>query len=380
MSGDLTFETVRDTARFLALEQEWDDLWRRTAQQRFTHRFIWFRLGWETTGLPRKRQMHVLVVRRGGRAVLIWPLALVRRMFWLQAIALGAEFTEYEPILVEDGPDAVELIGSARRRLSRTCPASLIEVHRARVNSAVEKAMAIDVTALPIESLGSPYIALTGFPNWEAYWQSRSRNVRHSYSRRWRKLTELGEVTFERERDPDEVRRLVAWTLERKVAWMKRTGHENSFMRTPEFAEFLCRAITCEDEAGAVLMYVLRLDGRTIATKIGTIDGRRFEGYVSTYEPDFGTFSIGTIVLVEALKQFIDRGLNYDQRIGEEAYKQEWATDDRPVTSYCLVNRFSGRLLLAAGGADALRLNAFNWLRKVVPLPIRTWVKSRLGR
>lgn len=379
MSGDLTFETIGDADRFRALEHEWNDLWLRTRQRQFSHRHVWFRLGWETTGVPRGRRMHVLVVRRQGRAVLIWPLALRRRMLWWQAQALGPEFTEYDPILVEDGDDAAALVGAARRHLMQSCPAGLIAVQHVREGSAVAEALAADPAVITGETLASPYIDFAGYNGWDGYWQSRSRNTRNGYTRRWRKFADLGTISFEQVTDPDEIRRLLAWTLEHKIAWMQRTGHDNDFMRTCEFAAFLDRVVGVEDAGGTMTLFALRLDGRVVATKLGTIDTLRYEGFISSQDPEFGAYSTGTIAMVESLKWLCERGQKYDFRIGDEAYKRDWATHDRPATSYALLNRADGRRLLQLDAAQMMRRRAVNAAREAVPEAWRSRIKAKLA-
>ena len=378
MSGDLTFETIGDADRFRALEGEWNDLWLRTRQRQFSHRHVWFRLGWETTGAPRGRRMHVLVVRRQGRAVLIWPLALHRRLLWWQARALGPEFTEYDAILVEDRADAAALVVAARQHLAQSCPAGLIMVQHVREGSAVAEALAVDPNAVKGETLASPYIDFAGHNGWDGYWHSRSRNTRNGYTRRWRKFADLGTVSFDQVTDRAEIRHLLAWTLEHKIAWMKRTGHDNDFIRTAEFAAFLERVVGVDDPGGTMTMFALRLDGRVVATKVGTIDGLRYEGFISSQDPEFGAYSTGTIAMVESLKWLCERGLKYDFRIGDEAYKRDWATHDRPATTCALVNRPAGRRLLQLDAAQMWQRRAINSVRTAVPEAWRSRIKSGL--
>lgn len=379
MSVDLTFETIGDADRFRALEDEWNDLWLRTRQRQFSHRHVWFRLGWETTGAPRGRRMHVLVVRRQGRAVLIWPLTLRRRALWWQGRALGPEFTEYDPILVQDGDDAPALVAAARRHLAQTCPAGLITVQHVREGSCVAEAFAADPAVITGETLASPYIDFAGYNGWDGYWQSRSKNTRNAYTRRWRKFAELGTISFDQVTDPAEIRRLLAWTLAHKVAWMERTGHDNDFIRTAEFAAFLERVVAVHDAGGTMTLLAMRLDGRVVATKLGTLDALRYEGFISSQDPEFGAYSTGTIVMVESLKWLCERGLKYDFRIGDEAYKRDWATHDRPATTYALLNRPAGRLLLQLDAAHQWRRQAVNTVREAVPEAWRSRIKAKLA-
>ncbi len=102
------------------------------------------------------------------------------------------------------------------------------------------------------------------------------------------------------------------------------------------------------------------------------------ENFISAQDPGFAAFSTGSIILMECLKWCRDRNLAYDFRFGVESYKMEWATEDRPATTYQFAIRPWGQALL--------RLNGF-WegarvfkdrVRVAIPADFRRGVKQFL--
>ncbi|WP_353228029.1 GNAT family N-acetyltransferase [Novosphingobium sp.] len=381
-SSEPCFETITQERDFLALEREWDQLWARTHRPQFSHRFAWFRHGWETTGRPRGRRMFIVVMRVNGRAVLIWPLAVHRRLAWQVGAPLGPEFTEYDSVLVEDSPAAADHLRAALGFLHRHCPADLVVVPHARAGSAMQAVLSAETLPGTRHTLPSPLVSFAGFASWDAYWNARSKNTRGNTGRRSRRFAELGTVTYELIEDRAEFEALLAWTLAHKVEWMARMRLDNDFMRTSEFAQFLrvmgTTVTAPETRPGRLVMFALKLGGKTVATKIGTLDALRYEGFIAAQDPDFASYSTGAIAMMECLKWCMARGLEYDFRIGEEPYKLDWATDDRPATTYRLAIRRGGRALLACEAAFLTLRIAKDRLRTSIPAERRRRAKATI--
>ena len=372
------FEIVTTTERFLALEPEWNALLARTQDRRFSHGFAWMRAGWLTTGQPRGRSLHILVMRIDAVAVLIWPMTLCRQGLWRVAMPLGGEFTEYDPVLVQDGPDAAGHVEAAWAHLRRNSGADVVRMPWARENTAIGSMMAAQTLQRTSETLPSPHVNFEGFKCWDDYWKARSKNTKQSLGRRIRRFAEQGEVTFSEVEDPTEFRALLDWTLRNKSVRLAAMGLDNDFMRTAEFHTFLSALATARSDDGYLGMQALRLNGQVVAVKIGAIDAGGYEGFIAAQDPTFATYSVGTIILIECLKWCIASGRNYDFRIGAEAYKLDWATGDCPATSYHLANtRWGGVMLTLSALAHEAHV-AKDRLREKIPQSFRQRLKGWL--
>jgi CelD/BcsL family acetyltransferase involved in cellulose biosynthesis len=375
-SGDTSWEIVTDEQRFLALEAESDRLWERTSDRRWSHSFTWFRTGWETTGRPRRRRMHILVLRRDGEAVLIWPLALRRRWFCLEAIALGSESTEYAPILVVDGPEAAVNLRSAWAFLRARREADVVEIPFVREGSTAHVVFSNDPTPRNIETHPAPYVEWDQFKTWDAYWGARSKKTRGEIGRLSRRFAELGEVTFELVEDHAEYLKLLDWSLRTKIDWMDRTGHENSFTRTPEYHAFLAALHERPTRQGRWVMFALKLDGRIVATKMGAADATRYEGFIDAVDPEFANYSTGSIILIKELEWARARGLRLDFRIGSEAYKLKWSTNVCPTVKYRFAVTGRGVVFLALERwIEQIRI-AKDKVRTSIPKDVRGRIKA----
>lgn len=372
------FEIVTTTERFLALEPEWKALLARSEDRRFSHSFSWMRAGWLSTGQPRGRSLHILVMRIDAVAVLIWPMTLRRQGLWRVAAPLGGEFTEYDPVLVQDGADAAGLIEFAWTYLRRHSGADVVRMPWVRDNMAIGKLMAAQTLQHTTETLPAPYVSFDGFNAWDDYWRARSKNTKQSLSRRVRRFAEQGEVSFSMVEDPAEFRALLDWTLRNKTVRLAAMGLDNDFMRTDEFHAFLSALALERSDDGYLGMQALRLNGQVVAVKIGAIDAACYEGFIAAQDPAFSQYSVGTIILIECLKWCIASGRSYDFRIGAESYKLEWATGDNPATSYHLANtRWGGVMLKLSALAQQARV-AKDTLRQKIPSTWRKRLKSWL--
>jgi CelD/BcsL family acetyltransferase involved in cellulose biosynthesis len=378
-SGRIGFEIIDDPSRLDALEAEWGRLWARTAGRRFSHGFTWRAEGWRTTGAPLGRRLRVLVMRLDGEAELIWPLAIRRTLgLWRVAVALGPEFTDYDPLLVADGPDAAAHIRAAWAWLCARGLADMLTAPRVRHDSELHAALAGLAAARTVVTLPSPYVSWDGYADWDAYWRSRSKNTRSAFRRRARRFEGLGRVEFQIIDDPQEYESLLDWTLREKLAWLDRQGLYSHFMHRREFGAFLSGIGSRRPAEGRWMMFALKLDGQVVSTKLGGLDERRFEAFIAVNDPAFATYSVGSIMLAETLKWLMARGLEYDFRIGAEPYKFDWATGECAATNYLLPTGPWGEACLMAIAAMREARGARDRLRATVPANLRRRLKGEL--
>ena len=363
-TGD--FEIVTDLQRLLTLREAWDDLWRRAHEPRFTQSFTWCVTGLRTVGRRRGRRPHIVVMKEAGRVVLIWPMTTGNRLFWRTGTCMGSESTEYDAVLVEDGPQASERIATAWRFIRAQSGIDLITVPFVRLDKLVHRVLTHEAGHATTHTLSAPYVSFRG-ESWDGYWRSRGATRRNGLTRRRRRLAEQGRVTMDLIETGVEMETMIDWALRNKIDWMKRRGLANDFMATPGYRDFLVSLAGQHGTGGRLAVFALSLNGSPIAAKIVTIDGTRCEGFITVYDERFAAFSPGQIILVDCLKWCHEQGMDYDFRIGDEGYKLDWATSDCPTTTWRIANTPAGRILLARAAfveTCGQRINAF---RAMVP-------------
>ena len=173
---------------------------------------------------------------------------------------------------------------------------------------------------------------------------------------------------------------LLDWALARKLAWMKRSGVANDFMNTAEYRDFLRALWQRPKMAGKLTMMVLRIGGVPIAVKIGCIDGTRLEGFITTYDSAWSAYSPGQIILADCLAWCHANGLYYDFRIGDEAYKRDWANGSHDATTFAIPVSPHGQLLAQIDlTLERLRIER-DRLRQRIPATWRAAIKDTASR
>ncbi len=96
--------------------------------------------------------------------------------------------------------------------------------------------------------------------------------------------------------------------------------------------EFFRRLADHLGRRGAMRFTTIRLDGRPAAMHFGFRHSHRFFYYTATYEQELRTLSPGIILLEQLLQIAKAEGtLEFDLLLGEESYKQRFATGSRTV-------------------------------------------------
>ncbi len=349
---ELILSVADDPAAFAGLQTEWDALWHRVPGAHVSQSFDWCRTGWEVCAASRGDALHVVVGRRDGRLVLVWPLAIERRGLAREARCLGSGSTDYDALLVEPGTMAAAQAAAALRWLKTSGAVDILiapfvgegSPQAASVGSAGLRGLQHDLPA--------PLLDHSVHGTWPAYLASRGAKLRNELARRRRHLDGEGTVCIGFVAGEAEIATAIDWALEHKVASLARSGLRSDFLSAPDYRAFLTAVARAPEGCGRTAVMTLTIDGRIVAAKLGTIDATRFEGFVTVYDAAFAKWSPGSLLLAECLRWCFEHGLDYDFRIGDEDYKRLWATETRQVRTH--------QLAISRRGAVALSLRALN--------------------
>ncbi len=177
-----------------------------------------------------------------------------------------------------------------------------------------------------------PTVALPA--TWEAYLDGLGGKQRHEVRRKLRNLAEGGaRVSLTVERDPDPVVAGVSHLL----AMMRDSRRDKAgFLTEPRQAFFLALGRNLASRGWARL-YLLQLDGKTVAAILGFDTGDTLFLYNSGYDPDYRDLAVGLASKVYCLRSCIEerkRAVNFLR--GEEAYKYQLGGVPSPVTRLLL--------------------------------------------
>jgi CelD/BcsL family acetyltransferase involved in cellulose biosynthesis len=113
--------------------------------------------------------------------------------------------------------------------------------------------------------------------------------------------------------------------LDHKKRWLARQNLANDWIDRADYRDFLVALTAGQGALGDMALFVLKLDGVPIAAQLNSVDRSRIEFYIGVYDAEWGSYSPGEIVTEACLQWAFERGLDYDFRIGVEAYKSTWA-------------------------------------------------------
>jgi hypothetical protein len=173
----------------------------------------------------------------------------------------------------------------------------------------------------------SPFIEWKRFADAKAFERhAEQAGARSSDSRRQRRRLEqtAGALRFAFD-DPSEAvfTTALAWKSSQYLA----SGYPDLFAR-PQCVE-LFRQLR---RRGVLVVNSLHAGSTLIAAHLGSLHDGRFTWWVPSYDPAFGTWSPGRLLLEDALRESQARGhTEFDFLIGDERYKYQYATHERVI-------------------------------------------------
>lgn len=154
--------------------------------------------------------------------------------------------------------------------------------------------------------------------------RSMSKHARKKLTTKRNRFAEFGASVLLRAQSADEIERVLDAFLAQKAARFAQMGVPDPFA-APAIRAFLRQgALGCPGRAPAVELYSLDLAGRSVATYVGAVQGRRFSGMATSFDlaSEAARTSPGEILLVDLIKLKCQAGITvFDLGVGEARYK-----------------------------------------------------------
>jgi len=124
--------------------------------------------------------------------------------------------------------------------------------------------------------------------------------------------------------------------------------------------EFQWQALSALAEQGRVRLFLLQVDGESVAALYGFSSGRSFQFYQSGMHPGWAKYSVGLLTIGNTIREAIAGGHTiFDFLRGSEEYKAKWA---RPARRNLTLRVFGRR---PASTAIRLGFRAAKTMRRV---------------
>ncbi|QDU57733.1 GNAT family N-acetyltransferase [Aeoliella mucimassa] len=322
----------------------WNSLLEETPNASFHHTFEWLENFWRHDGSDKR--LRVLIVRVAGQAVGILPLCVIERRHRLGTLdvltyPLDNWASFYGPI----GKNQTATLMAAMRYLASTPRdwdqidlgwTDVDAVDHGRTRNAMRLAGLAADSQLQDET---SVIDLAAFTNGEEYLASLSKKTRHELRRHERRVSEFGEVTFERHRPGprregggderwdlyDECEQIAS------TSWQSASTTGNT-LSDREYVGFFRDCHAAAARQGMVDMALLRLAGKPVAFWYGYQHQGRLIGMRMGYDPSTPVGGVGNVLLKRLIADSIARGDQHlDMGVGGEQYKLRLRTGSKSI-------------------------------------------------
>jgi CelD/BcsL family acetyltransferase involved in cellulose biosynthesis len=262
-----------------------------------------------------------MVVRDGGRVVLIAPFVARRRLlFFRDLFFLDSLTPQYNDILVENSPHVSEYIAYLCGTLRK-----MHRVRRLRLNWMREDSLLAPHLASTRQTATwterAPYLDLAQFAQWENFFGSLSRKLRSDHRRQLRHLDKLGSVEFRRA-DEGTFLADMAWLFAEKRSWLERTRLSSPWFTAPGTEELFTAAAAEGLASERTWLFKLSVNGEPIAALLGFREAQTLYLSKIAYDPAWQVYSPGRTIVLLSIEHAFKKGLEKcDLMIGASAWK-----------------------------------------------------------
>lgn len=354
-NGPATFDIVTTRDAFNALESEWTRLFQQAGENRTVFQSFNWHWHWCNHFLapkpgsdekPGKLQLFIVTVRRCGRLVMIWPLALQQTAAIKQLIWIGDPVSQYGDIIAQADADNTALLQQSWDFINDNSPANLIYLRKVRADALV--APFLQAEGLPIvECQEAISHDLRKDGNFENYSKRHKPRARRNRNRQLRRMEESGTVAFKVQPPGPEARTITLEAIAMKRVWLAEKGQVSRAYTDPRFDDFFAALAMGDDHPSGCCVSVLSCGDKTAAVEIGlNANDIRFM-HIIVYNLQFERFGAGAQHMNGSIKHAFDQGLKtFDLLAPNTRYKTDWGDGITRVCDYAIGNTPVGKAYL----------------------------------
>jgi len=321
---------IESLAAFEALGPAWAAVVRESGQTSPFLSHEWFRCCWRGAS-PARRVETILVEDTTG------PVGLVPLARWRASLhRVPARF-----VGMLDSPDTPYVDWLTVGRPEPVVDAVLTELMRSRdwdvftlsglpadslTLKALESVLPGRFRTVRLPSVPSPYVDVSG--SWAAYWSGTSQRFKKTVRNVRNRLQKVGQVRVEEHREVAPGSPVLDEVIDvSRRSW--KAAENVAIANMPGMADFFRELTGCASRNGWLRLWLLRLDGRAVATEYQLESAGRIHALRADFDASVPSeLSPGTHLSEEIIRTLFERpGIHeYDMGPGDNAYKQRWAT------------------------------------------------------
>jgi CelD/BcsL family acetyltransferase involved in cellulose biosynthesis len=375
-------EVVTAEARVEEIRGEWDALVARAAC-RASEVYDWAIGGWRLMTAAQGRRLSLILARRCGRLVGMWPLSCTEERFWRVLRPLGPETVEFSDMLVETGDDE-DAVGRALWRAAAGLGDVAILPH-VREGCVLGRIVAQLGGLATRDVMPTRWIEFAGSDRFSSFLADVSPENRVTERRMRRGLHRLGRLELVELDDPDERAAAVDRILALKLAWLldpalNHQWQDTTWIQTDGYRALLLQLARLDRADAPLRVHELRLDGAMIAAGFCLVTPAWTQFNLTYYDPAFRRKSPGIVLLLDLIRVAAEAGGNFDFSIGDRDYKAIWSNRSCDAATYHVVLRSRGAALVAAEWLRLARLRGRSRYRQLRAWGIERGAKPVLAR
>ena len=315
MRGRMSVDVLTESSKLTALEPQWRDLWQRTADATPFQSPMWLLPWWRAFGAG---ELHAIAGSSDGRLESFAPLMVLREDDESLGMLVGTGNTDYLDVLGNAEPMLEKLteIPCQMWDFQQLQPSSKL------LSAGLPEGLADNVSDQDI----CPVLSIEGAGDDLEHLLSTHFRKKLRYYRR--SLEKLGEVAIDAV-DASTFDASMAALFELHAARWQARGLPGMLAADID-QQFHREAARAMLDAGALRMYVTRLNGRAVGVFYGFGSHGTVYYYLSGFDPELEKLSIGTLIVAHAIEQAVRDGARvFDFLRGAEQYKYTWGAKDR---------------------------------------------------
>jgi CelD/BcsL family acetyltransferase involved in cellulose biosynthesis len=331
-----------------ALRDEWEALLVRCERATIFQSWEWNEAWWRHFGAGKR--LRLVQVREQGRLIGLAPLCLSRApaLPWRRLVFLGTGVSDYLDLLVPTAR-ARDVSTAIVHYLTTSRRYDLVDLHDLRPTALLQEAV---VQSAPNAWAGHelsleaqepcPYLRLPS--TWDEYFKRLSKNTRHHLPRCQRAFSRAFEQVEMRMASGEETAEAMTALFDlHQRRW--KTRHQSGHLGGGDIQAFHRRVSEQFLARGWLRLYIARADGIIVGVEYAFCFQQRYYFYLNGFDPELSRYSLGSLLMVEAIRQAIAEGCTeVDFLRGKEAYKaQLGAIEERVNTRLRLRRRHSVR-------------------------------------
>jgi CelD/BcsL family acetyltransferase involved in cellulose biosynthesis len=336
---------ITQRAEFEALEAEWNALFERAGRPSHVFQNFNWLWHWANHYLGERVGLSIIVGRRQGRLAMVCPFVSTRRASIRRLSWMGEPVSQYGDVLLESDDKELLYQGWA---YARSLGVDVLDLRKIRSDANIYPLLANSKAIRTIRSQ-APYLDLASAADFASYSQRYPAKKRSDRRRHWRRLNELGLVSFEQHMAGYDARDLADRAIALKQAWLASRGTIFPSIYDPRFIRFYRDIALDAVRWPGTRISALHCNARSVGVEISLECKKQIFGAIISYDLEYAKQGAGVVLAECCIRAAHKRGFQrYDLLSPADPYKLDWADGAIDVADWAMPLTHAGSLYARA--------------------------------